>query len=282
MLWYVQRIPKKLAVSALAAFLLAQVFLLSYFHVFRPVVQFEPTNYATLPSLKFQQKAAKLLRSVHTNKERFWWTESALQHLEVEIPANKVFAASGSDGNDELFYDPRLTLAVYLDELRRIGNSAEMPVLPFHWADWADVTYSNTHTKNERARSLSCEDLTSRVRGHPDFGSFCKDRDGISEPELEKMGFKSREQLPKAVIYGHCPHKYPAFNDIRVFMAKSYTMTHLPKPFKVIILNDSDSGGTFEFTVDQTQDSNQRLEHNGLAERFAVSKTKNFFSYDVS
>ncbi|KAM9905082.1 hypothetical protein OXX69_007315 [Metschnikowia pulcherrima] len=276
MLWYLQRIPKKLAVSALAAVLLAQIFLLSYFHVFRPSFQLNPTNNAFLPSSKFQQKAAKLLRSVHTNKEKFWWTESALQHLEVEIPANKVFAASGSDGNAELFYDPRLTLAVYLDELRRIGNSAEKPVLPFHWADWADVTYSNTHTENERAKNLSCEDLASRIRGHPDPGSFCKDRNEISEPELEKMGFKSREQLPKTVIHSHCPHKYPAFNDIRVFMAKSYTMTHLPKPFKVIILNDSNSGGTFEFTVDQTQDSNQRLEHNGLAERFAVLKRKVF------
>ncbi|GEQ71904.1 hypothetical protein JCM33374_g5590 [Metschnikowia sp. JCM 33374] len=54
-------------------------------------------------------------------------------------------------------------------------------------------------------------------------------------------------------------------------MAKSYTSTHLPKPFRVIILNAGENGGTYEFMVNQTQGSDQRLMYSGMSERFVSS-----------
>lgn len=237
--------------------------LLTYFHLdgllLSSLAQLIPTN-------EWDSLVAPLLKEVSTNKTRFWTTNTPLRHLDVEIPLSRI-VPSENINETELFWDPRLTIAAYTNELSKFGNSNNAPTLPFHWADWADVTALNDKLKYRgNPRQITCKRLRLRIRGHPNPDYFCKDVDALTDEEVYESGFLSREQMPQAVIYDHCKHEHQAYNDVRVFMAKSYVLTHLPKPYKVIIFNKNNERGVFEFIVDQERNPQQRLLYSDLTQ----------------
>lgn len=225
-----------------------------------------------LPDKIFSDYISPLLKEVETNKTRFWLTNTELQHVDVEIPLSSVIPSS--DDKQELFWDPRFTIAAYLNEMAHVKHKAEIPELPFHWADWADLTSLNDklHLKMD-PRQLSCGRLRTKIRGHPNTDYFCKTSELLTDEEVFRSGFLSKAHMPEAVIYGHCKHQYPSFNDIRVFMAKSYTLTHLPKPYKVIILNRRNERGVYEFLVDQRRNPQQRLLYSGMTQNLIGNST---------
>lgn len=265
---WLAKYSKKCIASVLAAVLLLDILLLSYFQVLGPLVDVHQTVSSLIQPTDFHRQALELFDQVETDKVRFWSAHSEMQHLEASIPVNMVLAEPGSAGPDEIFYDPRFTISVYMDELRRLGESTELPELPFHWVDWVDVTLKNTQIGLDQSKKTSCTRLKNRIRGRPDPLRFCVDNHEVSDEDMEAFGFRNRNQLPQAIITEHCSHDNPSFNGVRVFMAKSYTMTHLPKPLKVLILNDKNEGGTYEFMVNQTAGSDQRLLFSGLVDRF--------------
>ncbi|OBA22037.1 hypothetical protein METBIDRAFT_40019 [Metschnikowia bicuspidata var. bicuspidata NRRL YB-4993] len=216
----------------------------------------------------FHLKVKKLFAAVASQKDRFWQANSELKHLDVKVQVDNIVAQDESAGPKDIFYDPRVTISVYMNELQQIGDTPELPTLPFHWVDWVDVSMPAGIPHIE---DFSCKRLRLRIKGQPDVGKFCKDRNDISDEELETLGFKNRDQLPQAVIFDHCPHENPANNDVRVFMAKSHTMSYLPKPFKVILLNDAKRGGTYEFIVNQTTGTSQRLLYGEMSKRFVLT-----------
>ena len=68
--------------------------------------------------------------------------------------------------NPKLYYEPRLTLAVYLDELKHQlklhnpGNSKtkdHMIKLPFSWSDWVDLTMLNNEIMKPIGLRNNCE-----------------------------------------------------------------------------------------------------------------------------
>lgn len=261
-------LPRRSVLTVLTAVVVVNVVIVSYFQFFDLIVDVQILLF--LSRTEFKKSAAALFLKITSDKDRYWLADSSLCHVDAEIPANRVVVPEGDAGPEELFYDPRFTLAVYLDELTRLGESTELPTLPFHWTDWVDVTSiheSNSVPENKR---ITCRKLGLRSRNHPNPSAFCKSRDQYNDEELRELGFRNRNSLPFAVVHDHSKHEDLCYNDLRKFMAKSYTMTHLPKPFKVIILNGGDEGGTYEFMVDQTKNPEQRLIHSGLVGRYLM------------
>lgn len=225
-----------------------------------------------LPEKTYDDVIAKLLKEVETNKTRFWLANTELQHVDVEIPLSNILPST--DDKQELFWDPRFTIAAYLNELSHHKDTTKVPELPFHWADWADLTSLNDKLGQRMdPRQLSCSRLRTKIRGRPNTGYFCKSSDKLSDEEVFASGFLSRAHMPEAVIYDHCRHQNPAYNDIRVFMAKSYTLTNLPKPYKVIILNRRNERGVYEFAVDQNRNPQQRLLYSGMTQNLIGNST---------
>lgn len=264
---------RKHIVVGLTAFLILDIVILSYFQVLNSFLDVPQTVTAHLQLMTFINKAEVLFEQVKSNKRRFWQAYSDLSHILVKVKASDILAAPGSEGPSTIFYDPRLTIATYMDELQRLGETDELPILPFHWVDWANVDLDGTKVGFEQSLKATCARLKNRIRGRPNTQSFCKNKYDLSDAEVEAFGFRNREQLPQAIIYDHCGHDKLSFNGIRAFMAKLYTMTYLPKPLKVVILNDVEIGGTYEFMVNQTRSSDQRLLYSGMIERFIKRTT---------
>lgn len=225
----------------------------------------------------FESRVRLLFNKVRGNPEKYWLSDADLKYLEAEVPVEHVLLTDKSQTDSTLWYDPRFTLAVYMNELIQNNDKEEMPVYPFHWADWIDLTGLNKYFKDQD--KMTCNKIRSRIRGRPDVNYFCKNKQDLSQEEIEQMGFTSIEQIPDAVIFAHCKHDHNTYNEHRSFMAKSYALTNLPKPLKVIILNKN--SGTYEFYVDQSKGPEQRLKNSGLVERFIKQQLGSSFQNSI-
>lgn len=214
----------------------------------------------------FEKRISLLFQKVRTETDRFWLAHVDLQHIDATVPVKHIVPDTKDRVETELWQDQRFTLAVYLNELLLNAGSEETPVLPFHWADWIDLSEMNKYLTDSDSRKMSCSKLKMKVRNRPDVSYFCTDKSSMSQEDIEKMGWSSPSQLPEGIVHNHCRHDHNTINDYRSFMAKSYIMTHLGKPLKVIILNKQ--LGTYEFYVNQKNDPQQRLRNSGMVDRF--------------
>lgn len=272
---YIFRVPKKWVLFTLLGIVLVDLVLLSYFQIISRVVELNQAVDKFVSPTDFHRKVLPLFDKIKKEKDRFWITNSELTHVQCQVPILEAFAFNDTEGSDTVYFDPRYTVAVYMHELAEAGQTDELPELPFHWVDWVNVSLVNTKLGLDLSKRTTCQRLKNRIRGRPNPDTFCRNKEDIPAEELEEAGFRNVEQLPEAIIHNHCSHKNPSFNNIRAFMARSYIMTNLPKPYKVIILNDSSGGGTYEFMVNQTRSADQRLLYSEIARKFLRSNNHN-------
>ncbi|KAG7663435.1 uncharacterized protein J8A68_003087 [[Candida] subhashii] len=232
--------------------------------------------------VSFEESVKRKFNQIAFNPERFYvaFTEDIEAQIQFDFTH---FSKQTEDkhswiNRDTLFYDPRFTLSMYLNALKleyqRLNNQDETNeiILPFHWADWIDLTLLNDELSKPLHLRKTCSYIQSVTFHNPDPKHFCFSNSELSKDEVTRLGYKSSTQLPGFIIHDHCMHRDKAFNDDRVLQAKSHAMTYLKKPISVIILNGTE--GTYEFTVDQ--ESNQRLVSSNLIERYITSnKLKN-------
>lgn len=249
--------------------------------------------------IQFKKLVDVKLNSIKKNQDKYYMTDTNLHETKINVPIKQFLRKYESSeswiNKNELYYDPRFTLSIYLNELymqylemsdeqlidandnqHLIGgkiNSNELPEisLPFNWVDWIDLTMLNKELSKPMDQRLKCHDIQENSHSRPDTSYFCTDNEDISEETFQqffKMGYKYKTQFPGFIINDHERHEHYCDNDYRVMQAKAYTMTHLVNPLKVIILGDDkkdSNGGTFEFNVDN---SNTRLTSSKLIDRY--------------
>ncbi|CUM64505.1 uncharacterized protein PRCAT00002110001 [Priceomyces carsonii] len=252
-----------------------------------PIIETETTrtHFTGTTRTPFEKKLEKLFEKVALNKDKYWLANTGLTETTFGIKITDFLKDLTSQtawvNRSGLYYDPRLTLSIYLSELKNKyllkskGNKVELNkiepvVLPFNWADWMDLTVLNDDLNRPMNERISCTYIRQHTNNDPDPSYFCIDNDKVADSFVESLGYKRRQQLPGFIIHDHSSHDDRPLNDFRVLEAKSYAMTHLPKPLKVIILNGGEGGGTYEFEVDP--ESNQRLVTSDMIENFLKSK----------
>lgn len=247
--------------------------------------------------IQFSQQVKLKFDQIKLNPSKYFMVNSKITQPKINIPI-KPFIKKFEDSNswinrNELFYDPRFTLSVYLNELKLkyeelsksnnenknvfVGdkiNSNEIPTisLPFHWADWMDLTILNNQLSKPMDQRITCEDISKDSHKNPDVSYFCKNNEDVLNEkweELFKAGFRSKSQFPGFIIHEHENYDHYCSNDYRMLQAKSYAMTNLLNPLKVIILSDDETtGGTYEFNVDSTE----RLASSKMVDRFVEAQ----------
>lgn len=243
----------------------------------------------------FEKSVEVLFKEVEKNPDQYWVSNTALTEVQIDVPIRPFLAKYENDDSwaskKELYYDPRFTLSMYLNELRtqylrtkdagsRVVDAnlyLNTPILPFNWADWMDLTSLNKELVKPIDERISCEWLMENTNNQPD-PYFCIENNDFPESELKALGFKYKEQLPGAIINAHARHEDRSVNNLRVFQAKAHALTHLPKPYRVIILNGDKKGGTYEFDVDLN--SNQRLASSQMIDNYLVSNNINIEEVD--
>ncbi|CAH6723748.1 hypothetical protein CLIB1444_19S01024 [[Candida] jaroonii] len=206
-----------------------------------------------------QQELSEKIELDHLVKDKLsqisksWLTKTDLAKIEVAVDFNQFVGDLGWLNKDEIYYDPRFTLTMYLNAIKtkyldaggskmfgKIDSNEVLPIsLPFHWVDWLDVTVLNDQLTKPMKERIDCKVLQKHTNHNPEPEYFCS-----NDQEVE--GF-TRSQLPGFIIHNHCHHGDRTSNNFRVLQAKSYVMTNMPNPKQVIILNNN--GGTYEFDV---------------------------------
>lgn len=225
-------------------------------------------------SLTSEEKLLHLLRKVEMNKDNEYW----LANSTMEFPAvnldPKSFLEPEKNGqitwknNPLLYYEPRFTLAVYLDELRyqletrnpnNEKNKDDLIKLPFAWSDWVDLTVLNDEIIKPVKNRLDCDWLQRFAKKKTKFPDFCTNLVDITDDELKNMGF-TRDQLPGFVVNKSPMNK--ATHKPVLMQGKSYLLTHQENPLSIIFLT---TNGTYEA---QILDKREKLVDGKLFERF--------------
>lgn len=224
----------------------------------------------------YNKQLKKRFDKVKANKDnRYWLSQTGLTEIEISVaikpflknvPGFEFETENSWVNKNEIYYDPRFTLMIYLNGLKHKYSQISMNEkpdlnklprieLPFNWLDWLDLTLLNGELTKPMNDRINCNYIRQGTNNDPDPAYFCFDNDHYTDEQIQDMGFKNRDQVPGFVIHSHSSHDDRPYNDFRVMEAKNYAFTqHLPKPVKVILLNQQ--GGTYEFDVAK---NNQRM-----------------------
>lgn len=144
---------------------------------------------------------------------------------------------------DPIFQDPRLTYGLVLNHL---NEDSSVTSIPFHWADWVDLSLLNHQMNKSPEERLKCKDIMMQMHLQTNediercandqryFG--CVDAKDLSSEKLKEYGVTSYEDLPGFIQFEHTVFSFNEF--VRNLQAKSYVLTEMTLPYKVVFLND--------------------------------------------
>lgn len=227
-------------------------------------------------SLPEEQELLRLLHKVKRNENNTYWLANAtmeypsimLNALDFLPPPENEPQSITWYNNPKLYYEPRLTLAVYLDELKhqlKLHNpdnsktKDHMIKLPFSWSDWVDLTMLNNEIMKPISLRNNCEWLQKEANKRTRFPDFCKDLVDLSDEEIDEIGL-SRDQLPGFIVKSSPMNKAPHMEVM--LQGKSYLYTQQENPLTLVFLT---SNGTYEA---QLTEKREKLLQTDLFHRF--------------
>lgn len=224
-------------------------------------------------SINYTEQLQFLFEDVAKNADnRYWSIQTKLTANEVTINPylfmNDTKARRAWRNQNTLFQDPRVTLALYLNYIRRQFDSKGVSdvSVPFHWADWVDLTFLNKDLAKSGTRN-QCDWLKQFSERSFARNFKCVNNEEITDEQIQQMGFERREQLPGYIQFDHTEPR--GTNKIRLAQAKSYVLSFMPNPYKLLFLNLA--GGTYEVDVAPER---QRIVTTGLMNEYGIPKGK--------
>lgn len=237
----------------------------------------DPNAEISTTNIDYQNQIELLLRDVANNaNNEYWLTNTDLTNTEIEINPNHFLNETDSieawKNKNEIFYDPRLTMSLYINYLKNKfieNNDSDMTDLevPFDWIDWIDFSLFNNDLAKPVKDRKSCHWIKqfSEIPTNAENHVFqCIDNQELSPNAIKKLGFDRHEQLPGFIQTDHAEQR--ATNRIRVSQGKSYILTHMPNPYKLIFLNKE--GGTYEVQISQERN---RITKSGLMNEYILN-----------
>ncbi|KAK6882588.1 Protein MNN4 [Candida tropicalis] len=169
----------------------------------------------------------------------------AVEELIANIPSSVIDMNYNIPKTDKepIFQDPRLTYGLILNLLNK---DPSVTSIPFHWADWVDLSLLNHQMNKPFEERLKCKDMIPQINLQSDddkekctndpryFG--CIDTKDLTSQELKQYGVNSHEELPGFIQFEHTVFSSNEF--VRNIQAKTYVLAHMPLPYKVVFLND--------------------------------------------
>ncbi|CUM66789.1 uncharacterized protein PRCAT00004471001 [Priceomyces carsonii] len=222
--------------------------------------------------MNHEQKVAYLLREVEQDKDRFWLAHTDLLQKNLMLKAKDFLAEE--DGywakSPKLYYDPRFTLSIYLDELRdqletknkfNDKSNDKLVTVPFAWSDWVDLTLLNEELLKPTEERLNCEWLQSKINKPTKYPNFCKNLMDITDEELKEIGLPSKEFIPGFVVKGSPMNKAP--HKQVMMQGKAHLLLYQENPLSIIFLTKK---GTYEAQVSDKK----RIVHTDLLQNYLM------------
>lgn len=222
----------------------------------------------------FNKKVTKLFewRKQYDKQGKFSRADTTITPDQTQLIIPEYYKEPDHNRTDVQPFDPRFTLGMYYNYIRRNSKKQKSIEAPFHWADWVDLSILNSHFFETDQNKRQCLILDNRVyeneRAKPDVKErhaldpalFCvADKD---LPEDFDDGNRLRMGFNVMKYFGQMEEK-------KVHMAgKAYLYAAAPLPASVVFLTQDGS-----YTVIPTK--RQKLLHNGLVEDFMSESKSN-------
>lgn len=237
--------------------------------------------------LNNSEKISYLLNLVDQDKQRFWLAQTEITEPNLNInPKEFLRPSNDADANwsnkPTLFYDPRFTLSVYINEIKhqlltKNPNNEKtkdhLITVPFAWSDWVDLTLLNEELNKPVDERLDCSWLQAEANKPTKYPDFCVNLKDLDPHELSEIGLPSKEYLPGFVVKGSPMNKAP--HKEVMMQGKAHLLTHQENPLSIIFLTKD---GTYEAQVSYKQ----RIVHSSMFEQFLERKNINKVDLQVS
>lgn len=221
---------------------------------------------ASYEELSTKQKILHTLNEVTLDAETYPLAHTELTDFEIRINPRE-FTREACKNKPTLFYDPRFTLSVYLNEIKRqylkknpknLYEKVDEIEVPFSWQDWIDLTDLNPLISG--TAKINCEYLRKRADRAPENADYCVDSKDVTEYELKEMRLPLKSFLPGFVIKK--PPGNLATNEVRMIEGKTHLLTYAPVPLNIMFLTKR---GVYEARVAPEK---QRLVDSDLFENY--------------
>ncbi|KAK6457839.1 LicD family-domain-containing protein [Scheffersomyces xylosifermentans] len=218
-----------------------------------------------------KQKISYLLNKVEANEgDRYWLANTSVKHPSLRINPGDFLPSDTPNWQNsaELFFDPRFTLSVYLDELKHQlmdrnpkneKSRDHLISMPFSWADWVDLTMLNEELAKPIEDRAKCEWLQSHVNKPTKYPDFCSDLVDATDEEIAEIGLP-REHLPGFLVKGSPMNKAP--HKQVMMQGKAHLLAFQENPLSIVFLTAS---GTYEV---QIHDERKRIVHTEMFENY--------------
>lgn len=218
----------------------------------------------------YSQEIEGLLAEVAANPNNdYWLTDTSLTDPEIVVDPSLFLKDTSSPkawkNRNDIFYDPRLTMSLYVNYIKtKLVNNETGIEVPFHWVDWVDMTRLNHELEKPLLDRTNCEwikEFTDIGRNADISKLNCLNNQDLSPNAVQQLGFDSHDQLPGYINYDYSENR--ALHNVRISQGKSYVLTHMPNPFRIMFL--SADGGTYEVDVAPGKD---RITRSGLMNNY--------------
>ena len=185
---------------------------------------------------------------------------------------------------NQIFQDPRLTFGLILNHVNQNPSSS----IPFHWADWVDLSLLNNQLNKPIEKRLKCLDILNHIHLQFDkdrelcrentryFG--CADSELLSASELQEYGVDLHEQLPGFIQFEHTVFSSTEY--VRNLQGKTYVLASMPIPYKVIFMNDKGEDLVFDVhkeRIDKLKDNYKKSKIDPVVEFEKLTQGSNSY-----
>ncbi|KAI5953342.1 hypothetical protein KGF54_002713 [Candida jiufengensis] len=220
----------------------------------------EPTTTTTITIETSYPKTTKekiqwLLKDVETNPDH-WLTKTEITDNKILINKTEFLPEYWVD-KPAIIYDPRLTLSIYLSEIKNQylqKNPTNDPtkkdniVIPFAWQDWVDITSLNEELMKPQKQRKTCEYMKQTHHIPTKIHDYCINNIDIMEDELDLMQLPSIDYVPGFAVKKSPTNK--ATNEVRMLEGKSHLLTYAINPLSIIFLSEN---GCYEAQINGKQ-----------------------------
>lgn len=226
----------------------------------------------------FNVKVTKLFeeRKKNDNEDRYWQVGTGITQDLTELTIPAYFLKPDQDRIDLQPFDPRFTMGIYYNYIRRNGHIKQPVEAPFHWADWTDMNTLVPYLLETNETKRQCSVLDYReyeiLKDKPEDKNKEKKRKALDP----KLFCKHDSELPVGFSDGN--RLRTGFNVMEYFgnmdekgvivAGKSYLYGAAKSPSAVIFLTDEGS-----YTM--IPGKREKLLHNGLVEEFMADRESN-------
>lgn len=200
---------------------------------------------------KFESiKAEKLADD--TNNEMWDINEKVVNNLPLEVNIPQYYLEKGVEKPIIQPFDPRFTLAVYLEWIREHPKDP----LPFHWSDWVDFTKLHKYILPQPDSKISCKELFD-ISGNAEM---------VENSKLVELNTYCKDDKEAPLGFRIVDFSGPQTVDNHEILGKSHLYSAAPSPLKLIFMTESHGSYEMDVADYNVNNLNNSLLYNSMVE----------------